>query len=480
LSGTTSVPRPRFTDTGFLLPTEAEILEGVRRDYLACFGGNLNPALETPQGQLATTQTAIISDQNDQFLLLTQMVDPAFSSGRMQDAIARIYFLTRRPAVPTVVLAECRGLQGVVIPLGALARAKDGYFYSATETGTIGEDGTVTLPFAARVAGPLSCPTGALNQVYVVIPGWDSITNLNDGIVGQYVESRTAFELRRFNSVAGNSAGMLASVQGAVLGVEDVIDAYTTENYTGSPILLDGITLPAHSLYVCVAGGEADDIAQAIFTRKAPGCDMAGGTTVTVFDTNAGYAAPYPSYQIKYQQAIPQNFVVNVTLVGSTLVPADAPTQIQNAIMAAWAGSDGGSRARIGSVVFASRYYTPVSLLGSWVQLVSIKLGSSAAVTTTFTGSIAMTRVMTVTAGAGLAVGQTIVGPGVLDGTRIASLGTGTGGAGTYNLTIAPTAAVASQVMTAIVPTLDDVAVGIAHIPVLSAANIYVTLVASP
>ena len=194
-------------------------------------------------------------------------------------------------------------------------------------------------------------------------------------MVGQDVESRTAFEKRRFDSVAGNSAGMLASVRGAVLVIANVLDVYTTENFSDSDLLVDGVTLKAHSLYVCVAGGDADAIAQAIFTRKSPGCAMSGNTTVIVYDSNAGYAQPYPSYQITYQIANPQTFIMNVTIVNSTHVPSTAVTAIKNAILAAWAGDDGGSRARIGSTVFASRYYAAVAALGSWVQLISIKLG---------------------------------------------------------------------------------------------------------
>lgn len=66
-----------------------------------------------------------------------------------------------------------------------------------------------------------------------------------------------------------------------------------------------------------------------------------------------------------------------------------------------------------------------------------------------FTGSIA-TTVLTVTAvGYGtIRVGQTIAGTGVTAGTRIASLGTGTGGTGTYNLDTSQTVAVGETITT--------------------------------
>jgi hypothetical protein len=78
-------------------------------------------------------------------------------------------------------------------------------------------------------------------------------------------------------------------------------------------------------------------------------------------------------------------------------------------------------------------------------------------------------------------VGQTLVGNGIPDGTQIASLGTGIGGVGTYNLNQSLVTGIpAGTAITSMVATLDDVHVGIAHVPVLSAANISVALVASP
>ena len=481
MSGTTSVPRPVFTDKGFQVQPQSKIIAGVLADLQAAFGGNLNPALETPQGQIASTETAIIWDTQMAFSLLTQNVDPAYSSGRMQDGIGRIYFMQRYPARPTTVQATCRGLQGVNIPAGVLAKAIDGNYYTATAAGTIGADGTVVIPFQCNTAGPIACPAGALNQVYQVIPGWDSITNA-DGVPGQDVESRAAFELRRFNSVAGNSAGMLASVQGAVLVIPNVLDAYTTENYLDSDIPNDGVMMKAHSLYVCVSGGDSNAIAQAIFTRKAPGCAMSGNTTVIVYDSNAGYSPPYPSYPITYQIANPQTCIFNVTIVNTIHVPSTATTLIRNAILAAWAGEDGGPRARIGATVFASRYYATVATLGTWVQLVSIKLGSTGAPQAVGIGSIT-NAVMTIAAvsDTGFGVGQTVTAPGLQDGVKITSLGTGTGGVGTYNLSasVSPGVPVGTTI-TSMLANLDDIPVGIAHIPVLSAANITVTLASAP
>ena len=100
-------------------------------------------------------------------------------------------------------------------------------------------------------------------------------------------------------------------------------------------------------------------------------------------------------------------------------------------------------------------------------------LGTGTGGTGTYTVSVAqlvsstnMTvggNVLTVTAGAGLAVGQTITGAGVAAGTTITALGTGTGGLGTYtvsNSQVVATGAMSNGVATLTVTAGNGLAVG--------------------
>jgi hypothetical protein len=376
----TAVPAASFGPNGFVAPTEADILAGVTSDINAAFGGNVNPGLTTPQGQIATSITAAIGDANDQFLALSNGVDPAFASGRLQDAIGRLYFLTRNPAVSTVVEATCIGLAGVVIPVGALAQAADGNFYTCTQAGTIPVGGSVVLPFACQATGPIICAAGSLQTIYQAIPGWDTITNVAAGIVGNAVETAAEFELRRKQSVALNSVGPVDSILGAVLSVPGVIDAYVIDNPTGAPVTVGGVTLAAHSVYVAASGGAAQAVAQAIWTKKPPGCAYNGNTTQTVYDPNPLYATP-PAYPVTYQTPTALSIYFAVSIPNTLSVPANALALVQAAILNAFSGGDGGPRARIGATIFASRFYAAVAMLGAWAQIISIFVGTSASPT---------------------------------------------------------------------------------------------------
>lgn len=373
---TTNVPDIAFSSTGLVLPAESAILSGVQKDIDGAFGGGVNPALETPQGQLASSMAAIIGAKNDAIAQYVNQVDPAFADGRMQDAIGRIYFIDRKPATATIVTATCVGLVGTVITLGAMAKATDGTIYLCTQAGTIPIGGSINLTFTAQKTGPIACPAGSLNQIYKAIPGWDTITNAADGAPGRDVESRADFEYRRKNSVAINGKNSLQSIYASVFNLDNVQDVYATENYTGSPVTRGGVTLAANSLYVAVVGGAAADIAQAIWNHKPPGSNYNGSTSVSVVDTS-GYSVPYPTYTVSFTIPTALPILFAVSIANDTNLPADIVTQVKNAIIKAFYGGDGGPRARIGSTLFASRFYAPVVSLSPYVSVLSLLLGTS-------------------------------------------------------------------------------------------------------
>jgi hypothetical protein len=473
----TNVPSPTFGPNGFIIPSDAQILTGVQEDINNAFGGNLNPALNTPQGQLASSIAAIVSDADETFLNYTNQIDPAFAAGRMQDAIGRIYFITRLPAQSTVLQISCSGLQGVVIPIGALIKDSSGNLYTCTQSGPIPPGGNITLSFTAIIPGPTAVPGTNSVSIFQTILGWDSVTCLS-GAVGTNTESRSAFETRRKQSVAQNAAGTIPAILGAVLSVPGVLDAYVTDNSTASPVTVLGATLAANSLYVAVVGGVSSAVAQAIWSKKQPGCAYNGNTTVTIQDTNSGYNPPFPSYNITFEIPPALQILFAINIANTPQVPSNAVQLIQNAIMSAFVGGDGGARARIGDKIFASRFFAPIASLGSWAQIISIQIGcNNDSDAVSFTGSISGTTLTVSAVSSGtLRVGQTISDAtgNIISGTTITGLGTGTGGTGTY--TVSSSQTVSSEAMKSASANQNSVQVNINQVPALIAANIAVTL----
>lgn len=385
---TTNVPALQFTAAGLVVPQESDILTGVQTDYNEAFGGNLNPSLETPQGQLASSTAAIIAACNAALAELVNQVNPDTNDGIYQDAIARIYFLERSPGVPTNVACVCTGAFGTVIPVGAEAQDTSGNRYVCTDGGTIPVSGNITLNFANVLDGPTPCPANTLTTIYRAIPGWDTIDNPLAGVIGRFVESRAEFEFRRENSVALNAHGSKEAIYAAVFDVEDVLDVFVTENVTDNPVNVGPTNYPvaAHSVYVAVVGGASADIAEAIYTKKDLGCNMNGNTTVVVADES--YSFPQPTYNITFNRPTPLPILFEVQIAANAFLPSDIEDLVKQAIIASFAGLDGSVRIRIGGLILASKFYAPVSAIGPQISILSILIGTVTPTLTNVTAGI--------------------------------------------------------------------------------------------
>ena len=425
----TNVPTFTFGASGFIAPSGPAVLSGVQADINAAFSNTLNYSLSTPQGQLAQSWAAIIDNTYASIQYMAQQMDPAYASGRMQDGIGRIYGMQRLPNLPTQLQVSCLGAQGTVIPFGALIQDSSGNLYSCATVGggTIPALGTIVLQFNAVVYGPTPVPLANQVSIYQAIPGWDTVT-VASGVQGVLVESRSAFEQRRQQSVQSNSLGPIGAIIGQVAQVPNVTDYFGINNPSATPLVTLGVTIPPYSIYISVAGGSSSAVAQAILDAKGAGAPMAGNTTVTAFDSNPLYAQPVP-YQITYTIPTPIQLLWNVVLVNNPLIPSNATTLIQNALIAAVTGQStlnpAPPRARIGTIVYAQNYIPAISALGSWAQVASITVGSINTNPVTFDATISG-NLMTVLSGSVVGViapGQTIFDQNnrMVNGTTIVS-----------------------------------------------------------
>lgn len=480
----TNIPPPSWNPaTGFISASESSILAGVQADIAAAFpSNNLNFALNTPQGQLSSSWAAAVGNAQDVFCFYTTQTDPAYAQGRMQDAIGRIYFMERNGAQPTVLQIRCNGAAGTAIPTGQNAASvvdPAGNIYVCQQSGTISGLGYVILPFAAVVPGPLSVPVTV--GIFAAIPGWDSAI-VSSGVVGTNTETAAQFEQRRQASVEANAVGVIGAIIGAVAKVQGVIDYFGISNDTASPVTVNGVTIAANSMYICVAGGTEINIAQAILSKKPPGIPMTGNTTVTAYDNNPLYATPIP-YTIKYQIPSDLQVMFAVNIVSSGNVPANAAALISAAILDAFegitnpavstAGAANPPRARINSLILASSYIPVVQALGAWAQVRSLyvasKNDSNAAA---FTGSIAGTALTVSAVASGtIAIGQVIGDDtgNIPPGTTIVS-GSGSSWVISTSLTVA------SESMWSVAVVNNSTQVQANQEPILQLANVLVSV----
>lgn len=384
---TTAVPAVTITDTGLAIPDELDILNGRLSDLDTAMGGGMSKSLTTPQGQIAMSDAAIIAAKNDELAELFNMINPDYSQGRFQEGIARIYFIDRIPATGTLVTATCTGLVGTTIPANSIAQDSAGYLYFSVSDAVIPSSGAVDVIFQNQATGPIACPIGALNSIYRAVIGWSNVNNATAGVLGNDVESRANFEFRRKQSVAQNARNTLNAIKAKVLSVDGVSDAYVTSNNTAvaKNVGVSGYTLLPNSIYVGLYGGRPEDIAESIWISAPPGPDLNGNTEYTIIDKE-NYSPPYPEYVIKWQTATSVNVSITVYLKASEFLPSDIINLVKSSVQDAFNGNDGGSRARIGSSVYAGRYYSGIySIDPSNVNILNLNMSRDGA---TFSSSL--------------------------------------------------------------------------------------------
>lgn len=357
----TSVPSMTFSTEGITAPDLADVLTGALTDYQTALGSTASTDLRTPQGQLSMIWAAIIGDKNDQLLAVSNNINPDYASGRWQDAIGQIYFIDRIAAIGTIVTATCTGIVDTKIPAGSYAKDANGYIYYSLSDAVIGSDGTVSVEFENATTGPIECAAGSLTTIYQSVSGWSGITNAAAGVLGADVESRANFEWRRRQMVAANSKNTGQALYAALLGVSDVTDVYVYSNNT-TTALEQGATnvlIPTGSIYVAVYGGDAADIGAAFFNKLNPGCntECAASTTNTTITDDVNYTSNYPQYTYYWTVPATVQVYVKVTLENNDYLSSDIVSDVQAAVISAFNGEDGGTRARIGSTIYSGRYY---------------------------------------------------------------------------------------------------------------------------
>lgn len=332
----------------------------------------LNCEPSSPMGQVVDLIAAEIEAKNAEIAFLSNMSNPNSATGKFLDALAALYGIDRKISEPSLVTVTVTGLNGTVIPFGAIAEDASGnQFRQISPAGIrIGSSGTATGTFAAINHGALEVPAGAVTKIITVIAGWDTITNPTAGVVGRDEETDSELRSRVVESYAINATGYVEAIQANLAELDGVIAVRVLENYTSESQTMFGISVGAHSIAVCIVGGDDAEIAETIYRRKDAGCGTTGTTQVSYDDEETGNTFTYNIVR-------PSPVALKIQVEFFAELADDTIAAIKSALIADVLGQGGNPRVGMAETIFSSRFYPVVqSVTDTPVKAISIALGS--------------------------------------------------------------------------------------------------------
>lgn len=270
--------------TGTITVDATDIQDEVIAEYKDVFGADLVVTPQTPQGALIVTETLARIAVADNNATLANQINPNLAGGVFLDAILALTGSMRVASTPSTVTCTITGIAGTSVPAGSQASetgSGNNNLFELTETVVIPTGGTLlNVPFQSVVDGPIPAEASTLTQIVSDVLGWETVTNPDAAIPGQSTQSDIAARLLRNQTLFSQGSSLAGAIIAAVTQVDGVKSLSFIENIAGTTETIEGVTMVGHSIYLCVDGGNVNDIASAIVSKKSGGCAYNNGASM--------------------------------------------------------------------------------------------------------------------------------------------------------------------------------------------------------
>lgn len=333
--------------TGISKPTFSDVLASLQAIYQSIYGSDVNLDPDTQDGQLLSAFASAINDSNNATVAAYNAFSPATAQGVGLSSVVKINGLQRNIPSRSTVDVAIVGVTGTQIRNGIVSDGFGQRWLLPHGVVLIPLGGTITVTATAELEGDLQAPAGSVTDIATPTRGWQTVTNPADAIPGAPVEIDADLRRRQSISTSKPSQTITTGILAEVANLPGIQRAQIYENTTGSPDT-DGI--PGHSIAVVVAGGDLQEIADAIALKKPPGCGTFGATTETVIDPGG------VSIDINFDIMAPVPIVVEIDLTAAAGYASTTGDEISARIAAYITGL------QIGQDVLLSKIFAPADL----------------------------------------------------------------------------------------------------------------------
>lgn len=315
-------------ELGVITVDTSVIRADVEQAYKKALGSDLDVSSGTAQGQLIDYDMKALNLTQESLLKVANSFLPFYAVGDELDRSAAVFGYMRKLNQPTVVVCTLTGAAGTIIPAGSLV--SDGtYQFAALDNTTLPSTGSINAQFASTTSGAIQVLPGTVTTIVTNISGWDTVTNNYAGATGYATETDNAFKQRiTANWLNIRAIGLLGAIVDNIAQLDGVLSVVGRENAKSITQVVDGVTMERNSIYLCVLGGNGNDIATCLGRVKTLGAGTVGDTVVGYYDPNADYTF---YYKIRRPDVV--DLSVQINYERNLYTPADITDKIKNQLL---------------------------------------------------------------------------------------------------------------------------------------------------
>lgn len=253
-----------INNTGVITVDAATIQQDVENEYKAVFGADLVVTPNTPQGLLISAEVLAriaLAENNAQ---LANQINPNLAGGVFLDSVMALTNpYGRLPPLQSIAYATLQGTAGTVIPAGSIVSetgsGNANQFYTLIDVTIPAGGSALNVQFNSVVYGAIPAAATTLTNIVTAVLGWTNVSNPAAATLGRAQQSDLDARLYRLNTLATQGASTAQAITSEILSTTNAASVTLLENPTGSPLTVNGVTLAANSIYVCVVDTVAAD-----------------------------------------------------------------------------------------------------------------------------------------------------------------------------------------------------------------------------
>ena len=276
---------PFIDETGLHIPTYIDTRDRLIEEVKQIYGQDIYLDQDSADYQFISIFARKIFDAYSLAMLVYSNRTPITAIGVGLDNNVAFANIQRKGATSSVASLTLTGTAGTVIS-GATAIDQNDYVWDIEDC-VIGSDGTVQANATCQTTGSIQALPNTINRIGTPMFGWTAVTNQFAATAGNDVETDAELRGRYSYSIRTPSLTVFESIVASIQQVAEVTrvagfenDTSATSTGTEPPDIPAG--LPPHSVTFTVEGGDDEEVAQAIYNKKTPGCYTNGTTEVQI------------------------------------------------------------------------------------------------------------------------------------------------------------------------------------------------------